>query len=126
MSNMPSGILSMTKAYIIFDMLSMTLRTVAVSSLITAALLGAEPRVESNQIYGMYSGAALLMDVHIPARPNGYGVVFISGSGWHAPQEYGASELKSGSQIKMYGPPLVAAGYTVFSLNHRAAPRFRF
>src|SRR5262249_50679507 len=93
---------------------------------ITAALLGAEPRVESNQIYGMYSGAALLMDVHIPARPNGYGVVFISGSGWHAPQEYGASELKSGSQIKMYGPPLVAAGYTVFSLNHRAAPRFRF
>ncbi|MEO8129340.1 MAG: hypothetical protein ABJF23_11245 [Bryobacteraceae bacterium] len=39
------------------------------------------PRIESNVLYGMYSGLALLMDVYHPANPNGYGVVFISGSG---------------------------------------------
>jgi hypothetical protein len=30
----------------------------------------------------MYSGLALLMDVYYPEKPNGYGVIFISGSGW--------------------------------------------
>lgn len=39
---------------------------------------------EANVIYGMYSGLALLMDVYRPARANGYGVVFIPGSGWGA------------------------------------------
>ena len=41
-----------------------------------------QPRVERNVIYGMYSGLALLLDVHYPEKPNGYGLVFISGSGW--------------------------------------------
>ena len=47
--------------------------------------------VERNVIYGMHSGAALLLDVYRPARPNGYGVVFVAGSGWQAEPEYGAS-----------------------------------
>ena len=41
-----------------------------------------EHRVEQNVIYGMYSGLALLMDIYCPTTPNGYGVIFISGSGW--------------------------------------------
>ena len=41
-------------------------------------------RVERNVVYGMYSGLALLLDVHRPAKPNGFGIVFISGSGWQA------------------------------------------
>ena len=53
-----------------------------------------EPRIEANVLYGMYSGLALLMDVHYPEKPNGYGVIFISGSGWSAPQEYSAEPLK--------------------------------
>ncbi len=74
----------------------------------------------------MYSGLALLLDVYHPAQPNGYGVVFISGSGWRASQEYDAQPLKQGSQAQLYGPRLAAAGYTVYSISHRAAPRFRF
>jgi len=50
--------------------------------------------VERNVIYGMYSGFALLMDVHRPVRANGYGIVFVAGSGWQAPLEYGATPLK--------------------------------
>jgi acetyl esterase/lipase len=83
------------------------------------------PPVERNVVYGMVSGAALLLDVHRPARPNGIGVVFISGSGWQAATEYGAAPLKE-QQIGLWGPPLLAAGYTVFALNHRAAPRFHY
>src|SRR2546422_5299967 len=87
---------------------------------------GPQPRIESNVLYGMYSGLALLMDVYHPEKPNGYGVIFISGSGWHATQEYNAEPLKQGSQAQLYGPRLTAAGYTVFSISHRAAPRFRY
>jgi len=82
-------------------------------------------RVEPNVIYGMYSGLALLLDVHRPATPNGYGVIFVSGSGWQAPIEYGATPLKQ-NQIPIWGPSLLKAGYTVFALNHRAVPRFHY
>lgn len=83
------------------------------------------PRIDRNVIYGMYSGFALLMDVWRPERPNGYGIVFIAGSGWQAPMTYDATPLKE-TQIPLWGPPLVAAGYTVFAINHRAAPRFHY
>ena len=63
--------------------------------------------------------------MHRPAKPNGYGVVFISGSGWQAIPDYGAAPLKE-QQIGSWGPPLLAAGYTVFAMNHRAAPRFHY
>lgn len=91
----------------------------------TALEARAQSRVEKNVIYGMYSGLALLMDVYYPDQPNGYGVVFVSGSGWQAPMHYGAIGLKEG-QIPLWGPPLVRAGYTVFAINHRAAPRFHY
>jgi len=81
--------------------------------------------VERNVIYGMYSGFALLMDVHRPVTSNGYGIVFVAGSGWQAPLDYGATPLKE-TQIPLWGPALVAAGYTVFAVNHRAAPRFHY
>ncbi len=82
-------------------------------------------QVERNVIYGMYSGFALLMDVHRPVKSNGYGIVFVAGSGWQAPPTYDATPLKQ-SQIPLWGPALVAAGYTVFAVNHRAAPRFHY
>src|SRR5688572_9433171 len=83
------------------------------------------PRIERNVIYGMYSGAALLLDVYRPAKPNGFGVVFVAGSGFQADPAYGASPIKE-TQIDLWGPPLIAAGYTVFSVNHRGAPRFHY
>jgi dipeptidyl aminopeptidase/acylaminoacyl peptidase len=89
----------------------------------------ARARVEANVVYGMYSGLALLMDVHYPAAPNGYGVVFVPGSGWHASLRYSARPLKDAARDpKGHGAfvqPLINAGYTVFVINHRAAPRFR-
>src|SRR5215218_213913 len=85
--------------------------------------VAAETRVDRNVVYGMYSGLALLLDVYVPDRPNGYGVVFISGSGWSAPLGYGAPGLKS-MQVSDWSPELLGAGYTVFAINHRATPRF--
>ncbi len=82
-----------------------------------------QSRVENNVVYGMYSGLALLMDVYHPEKPNGYGVIFVAGSGWHASLDHDAVALKD-TQIQIWGPPLVQAGYTVFAINHRAAPGF--
>ena len=83
-------------------------------------------RVESNVVYGMYSGLALLMDVHHPERPKGIGIVFVSGSGWHAPLAMNAPQLKAGGAVETYARALTSAGYTVFAVNHRAAPRFHY
>jgi acetyl esterase/lipase len=83
------------------------------------------PPIDRNVIYGMYSGTALVMDVHRPEQPNGYGILFVAGSGWQAPPTYGATPLKE-TQIQIWGPALRAAGYTVFAVNHRAAPRFHY
>jgi acetyl esterase/lipase len=86
------------------------------------AAFEAEARVDRNVVYGMYSGTALLMDVHYPKESNGYGVLFIWGSGWHAPLSLSSPQLKDRGSF----PPLTEAGYTVFVINHRAAPRFRY
>ena len=86
---------------------------------------GAEGRVERNVVFGMYSGLALLMDVYYPENPNGYGIVFISGSGWTRELGPDATPLKESGQEEIYAVPLAAAGYTVFGINHRASPRFR-
>jgi acetyl esterase/lipase len=93
---------------------------------IFSSVVVAEEKVDKNTIYGMYSGLALLMDVYYPEKPNGYGVIYISGSGWHAPLAYNARPLKESGQVKQYAKPLVEAGYVVFAINHRAAPRFKY
>ena len=85
----------------------------------------AEERIEKNVMVGMVSGLALVMDIHYPENPNGYGIIHISGSGWSRSLSYDAQQL-SESQVGIYGAPLVEQGYTVFSLNHRAVPRFQF
>lgn len=102
------------------------MRTLALSILVAAIGLAGEPVVQPNVVYGMYSGTALLMDVHRPANPNGYGIILVSGSGWTAPMAYSAAPLKSITASLQYAKPLVAAGYTVFCVNHRALPRFHY
>ena len=94
-------------------------------SLAGATELTAQPRVEKNVLYGMSSGLALLMDVHRPETGNGYGVIFVAGSGWSAPLGYGATGLKE-AQVSDWVPALLQAGYTVFAVNHRATPRFHY
>jgi acetyl esterase/lipase len=82
--------------------------------------------VEKNHVYGMHSGLALVMDIYKPTKPNGYGIVFISGSGWTRELGLDAQMLTETGQELIYAVPLAEAGYTVFNLNHRAAPRFRY
>ena len=65
--------------------------------------LYAEARIEANVIYGMYSGAALLMDVHHPDDPNEYGLIQIPGSAFQAPLSYGARPLKVGGRSPHLG-----------------------
>jgi acetyl esterase/lipase len=103
-------------------------RVLAIAVMIAAIATktAAQSRVEKNVVYGMYSGAAMLLDVHYPAKPNGTGIVFIAGSGWNAPLGYSATPLKESPQVDMHVPSLLQAGYTVFALTHRATPTFRY
>ena len=96
---------------------------VCMAWMFAAPSLSAQARVAENVVYGMYSGLALLMDVHHPAEPNGKGLIWIFGSAWQAPTTYGAWQLK---QLGVQPPIFLDVGYTVFVINHRAAPRFRY
>jgi acetyl esterase/lipase len=86
----------------------------------------ARTAVENNVIFGMHSGLALLMDVHRPAKSNGYGIVVIPGSGWHSGLGYDAVPLKQSKEFVTHIQRLVDSGYTAFVITHRAAPRFRY
>jgi acetyl esterase/lipase len=90
---------------------------------------------DSNIVYGNGANASLLMDVFRPSRPNGIGIIFISGSGWGGVPmfEHGYDDppLRTGAQLDspMAGilvRGLVARGYTVFSIDHRFAPEWPF
>jgi acetyl esterase/lipase len=85
--------------------------------------LPAQTTIDSNVVFGMYSGLALLMNVYKPQKPNGYGVIYVPGSGFHTPLSYSAPPITK--WINPWVPALVNAGYTVFVINHRTAPRFR-
>lgn len=99
---------------------------VAASIAVGGIPLSAQSRTESNVVYGMYSGLALLMDVHYPASPNGRGVVYVAGSAFSAPLGFDAPPIKHNESALDYAKALTGAGYTVFSVNHRAAPRFQY
>lgn len=105
----------------------MTFRVLLLVALSLKALAYAETRVEKNVIYGMYSGLALLLDVHHPAKPNGLGLIVIQGSGWNSSQTYDAQPLTVlTSSIRFFVPKLLDAGYTLFVVNHRNGPRFHY
>ena len=83
-------IMTMTSAY-----RSISIFVSIMIVLMTPRLVLADAKIRSNVIYGMYSGLALLMDVHQPANPNGYGIIFIRGSSWRAPLDLDARPLKN-------------------------------
>lgn len=94
--------------------------------LLVAGVSCVQARVEENVVYAMRGGLAMLLDVHYPERSNGFGIVFIPGSGWHAPMTYDAAPLKASGFARLYVPPLTEAGFTAFVINHRAAPRYSY
>ena len=85
------------------------MNTLSIALLLAAPSFAADPfTIEANVVYGMYSGSALLLDVYQPVRPNGFGIVYVSGSGWTAPLAYSAPELKSNSQSQLYAKALAS------------------
>jgi acetyl esterase/lipase len=66
------------------------------------------------------------MDVYRPAQSNGLAVVAIQGSGWYRSMRGDAPALKEAREVSTQAQRLAAAGYTVFSINHRSAPRFHY
>ena len=102
------------------------MRRLLAASLLLSCALPAYEASEMNVIFGMHSGLALLMDVHKPSRSNGFGIIVIPGSGWHAPLGYDARPLKESSEFVKHVQVLVESGYTAFVITHRAAPRYRY
>ena len=99
-----------------------------ISSLLSTSfsLAKSEYTKQPNVVYGMYSGLALLMDVYTPDQPNGYGIIFINGSGWHAELGMNTRALKDRPDtLESIGLPLIEEGFTLFIINHRSAPRFK-
>lgn len=91
---------------------------------------------QTNVIYGMDHGAALVMDVYQPTEPNGYAIVFVMGTGFTAYGSYDDRPLKEldrhlleagvfpnlmGQNRQIFGPAY-DLGFTVFSVNHRLSP----
>lgn len=105
----------------------MMLRVLLSTALLANSLALAQARVEKNVPYGMYSGLALLVDVHYPGNPNGMALIVIPGSGWNSSQAYDAEPLTAlTSSVRFFVPKLLDAGYTLFVVNHRNGPRFHY
>jgi acetyl esterase/lipase len=97
-----------------------------IGSMALAVPANAQTKTEQNIVYGMYSGLALLMDAHLPAKSNGRAVVCIPGSGWNMPLGYDAAPLKQRSVGVTNWRTLTDAGYTLFVINHRATSGFQY
>lgn len=84
---------------------------------------------QSNVVYGMVSGAAMLMDVYTPEESNGFGVIVVPGSGWYRPEIYSAPPLKDMvgyDYMRAVVRALNDEGFTAFVINHRSSPGNRF
>ncbi len=62
-----------------------------------SAAASAQGRVDRNVVYGMYSGTPLLLDVHYPVKPNGFGIIFIPAAA--GPPRWAAPPLKESDQV---------------------------
>lgn len=94
---------------------------------------GSNYKKEDNVVYGVTSGVALLMDVYRPLKANGKGVIYIPGSGFGFtyPLQYDQPQLKDDVDLDsaytgawVHG--LVNKGYTLFVINHRFTPVFKY
>jgi acetyl esterase/lipase len=66
-------------------------------------------------IYGRKFGTALTLDVIQPAKPNGFGIIFVVSGGWFSSHE--AINPNSCG-------PFLERGYTVFAVVHGSQPKF--
>jgi acetyl esterase/lipase len=67
-------------------------------------------------IYGRKHGVALTMDILQPAKPNGYGVIFVISGGWYS--------AKRAIRPKAYSV-FLERGYTICAVVHGSQPKFQ-
>jgi L-ascorbate metabolism protein UlaG (beta-lactamase superfamily)/acetyl esterase/lipase len=86
-----------------------------------------------NIVYGMVSGAALTMDIYKPEHSNNVGIITIPGTayGYAYSAAYSQPSItenftKDSLYFGKYALMLVEKGYTIFVINHRLAPGFRY
>ena len=99
-----------------------TVTAVICTGTLLFGLAGPQPGSESNALYGMYSGLALLMDVYYPEKPNATAWSIQAAAGTR--HRYNAEPLKQGSQAQLR-PLADRRGLHCILISHRAAPRFR-
>ena len=67
-------------------------------------------------IYGRKFGTALTLDVFRPAKPNGFGIIYVVSGGWFSSHQ--------AIRIDFY-QPFLERGYTVFAVVHGSQPKFQ-
>ena len=75
----------------------------------------AEVKRKTDVIYGHKFGVALTMDVFMPEKPNGCGIIWVTSGGWFSSRE----------MIPKSFPTLLDRGYTVFAVVHGSQPKFQ-
>ncbi|WP_421790670.1 alpha/beta fold hydrolase [Hyphobacterium sp.] len=107
----------------------------AIGAVLLTAAGSAQDEIEitpaaENVVYGMVSGAAMLMDVYAPTgESNGLGVIVVPGSGFFRPMIYSAPPLKDlegYDYMRAVVQALNADGFTAFVINHRSSPGNQF
>lgn len=78
----------------------------------------AAPAIVPDVVYGHKDGMALTFDVFRPAEPNGAGIVFMVSGGW-------VSQWAPPERFRLRYQPLLDRGFTVFSVRHGSAPRYK-
>ena len=76
------------------------------------------PRITPDVVYGHKDGLAMTFDIYTPPNANGAGVLFMVSGGWvstWAPPEGALRRFE----------PLLAKGFTVFSVRHGSSPRYK-
>lgn len=71
---------------------------------------------ERDVIYQQVQGVSLTMDVFVPKKPNGIGIIKIVSGGWKSNH----SKVKDG-----FSSPYTDHGYTVFAVFHGSQPRYQ-
>jgi len=75
-------------------------------------------KTDAAVIYGTRDGVPLIMDVFIPSKPNGAGILHIQSGGWYSPR-------KDPAQMIAGAKGLMAKGFTVFTIWHSNPPKYK-
>tara|TARA_R110002049_G_scaffold309268_1_gene519558 strand:+ start:79557 stop:80489 length:933 start_codon:yes stop_codon:yes gene_type:complete len=84
--------------------------------LLSPNLASAQVERQRDIIYHRTEGVALTMDVFVPAKSNGIGIIKIVSGGWKSKHEKVTDD---------YGRPYTDHGYTVFAVLHGSQPRYQ-